>query len=147
MPMPTKKHGTSEVLIPQPLETYSHVFLKINAAHAELHQPYGRLFHVMERSTKYFKILCNSKETVVSIDHLKPAFILADDTRDIPNSLLVAHRLTSTSSSKTTDTEPFQKSPRHPDVAIKFDPLSGLPSAVLGGRCCNRQTFYWQNEH
>lgn len=100
-----------------------------------MHPPYDGSFPVVKRIEKYFKVLRNGEETVVPIDHLNLSVIVAGDTGDIPNSLLIADKQTSTHSSKTTDVLSSSDSqdlqnPRHPDVAVNFDPLSDLTNAV-----------------
>jgi hypothetical protein len=50
--------------------------------------PYDEPYEIVSRHEKFFTIVRHGKRVVVSIDRLKPAFILADDTEDAP-----AHRL------------------------------------------------------
>lgn len=107
----------------------------MDVVRAPLRPPYDGPFLVMERSVKYFKILRNGKETVVSSNRLKPCFILARDTEDIPNipeessedipnsppdatnrlqHFRVGLQMQNLSSPKSQNLQ----SPRHPDVAV-----------------------------
>jgi hypothetical protein len=54
-------------------------------ARTPLEPPYTGLYEVLSRNNKTFKILVNEKAVVVSIDRLKPAFMLQEDG-EIPQS-------------------------------------------------------------
>ncbi|KAG8181415.1 hypothetical protein JTE90_023578 [Oedothorax gibbosus] len=58
------------------LRTISHVFLRHDAVRTPLRPPYDGPFLVLERAPKTFRILKGEKEVVVSIDRLKPAYVL-----------------------------------------------------------------------
>jgi hypothetical protein len=55
-----------------------------DAVKTPLQQPYDGPFKVVERHEKHITILRSGKKVVVSIDRLKPAFVLADTAQDHP---------------------------------------------------------------
>lgn len=59
----------------------SHVFLRIDRVKKPLELPYDGPFLVLQRSPIYFKLLIKFKQINISIDRLKPAYMLksADD--------------------------------------------------------------------
>ena len=54
------------------------MFVKHGVRRAPLTRPYDGPFRVMERTEKFFKIKVGTKEQVVTVDRLKPAFGFAD---------------------------------------------------------------------
>ncbi|KAF4527544.1 hypothetical protein B566_EDAN014940 [Ephemera danica] len=57
---------------------HMHVFLRTDLSRASLEPPYTGPYEVLSRNDKTFKILVKNKTVVVSIDRLKPAYILDD---------------------------------------------------------------------
>jgi hypothetical protein len=53
--------------------------LRNDTVKGPLQPPYDGPFKVIERGDKNFKILINNKNTIVSIDRLKPTFIIPDE--------------------------------------------------------------------
>ncbi|XP_015904584.1 uncharacterized protein [Parasteatoda tepidariorum] len=70
---------TGQTFIPQDLSTCSHVFLRYDAVRASLRPIYDGPYLVLSKTEKVFRILKENKETVVSIDRLKPAFLLSGE--------------------------------------------------------------------
>lgn len=86
-PIPASHHGSKATFIHKNLSTSSHVFLRRDAVRLALQQPYEGPFPVKERHEKFFVINIRGKNTTVSIDRLKPAFLLAsDDNTTVPPS-------------------------------------------------------------
>ncbi|GBM18476.1 hypothetical protein AVEN_66835-1 [Araneus ventricosus] len=83
-PVPTSNHGKSSVFIPTTLKSCSDVSLKVESIQTPLSQAYIGPHEVVNRSDKVFTILINGKKTTVSIDRVKPAFML-DNDNDIPS--------------------------------------------------------------
>ena len=54
------------------------MFVKHGARRAPLTRPYDGPFRVIERGDKFFKIKVGTKEQVVTVNRLKPAFGFAD---------------------------------------------------------------------
>ncbi|XP_075157765.1 uncharacterized protein LOC142231032 [Haematobia irritans] len=75
-PIPALRHGRHNTFVPKDIRTCSHVSVRIDAVRKPLQRPYEGPFKVVSRTNKIFKIIQNGKEKVISIDRLKPAFIL-----------------------------------------------------------------------
>ena len=62
------------------------VFIQHDAVKKPLQQPYDGPFKVLKRSDKHFTLQVKGKDSVVSINRLKPAFIdeQVDDTLTTP---------------------------------------------------------------
>ncbi|KAG8181223.1 hypothetical protein JTE90_002905 [Oedothorax gibbosus] len=77
-PTPTgrRPQDVSSFFVHSDLRTTSHVFLRHDAVRTPLRPPYDGPFLVLERAPKTFRILKGEKEVVVSIDRLKPAYVL-----------------------------------------------------------------------
>ena len=85
-PMSSKRHGGAATFIYKELKTCSHVFLRHDAVRKPLQSPYDGPYLVKSRTDKTFNIDVRGKTVTVSIDRLKPAFVLTEDnTRDINN--------------------------------------------------------------
>lgn len=77
-PIATSRHSKDKIFIYKDLLTSSHVFLRDDSVRASLQPPYSGPYPVMERGDKSFKILVKGKSVTVSVDRLKPAYILVD---------------------------------------------------------------------
>ena len=56
------------------------MFLRVDAVKRPLTPPYDGPFLVLDRDPKTFTILKNNKNTVVSVDRVKPAFVTSTAT-------------------------------------------------------------------
>jgi len=81
-PNSVERHGVRKVFIFKDLATASHVFLRNDGPKRPLQQPYSGPHRVVHRGEKVFIINVNGCDKTVSIDRLKPAFLLADDLND-----------------------------------------------------------------
>lgn len=80
---PTKinhHHTTFKPFVSPDLASATQVFIRDDKVRPALKQPYDGPFRVKEKFDKYYIVLRNGKETKISIDRLKPAFIEAQDT-------------------------------------------------------------------
>ncbi|XP_052743759.1 uncharacterized protein LOC112047118 isoform X1 [Bicyclus anynana] len=69
----------NKVFIHPDLNNCSHVFVR-NEARRSLEPPYEGPFQILDRHSKYYTLDCNNKKVTVSLDRLKPAYLLiADD--------------------------------------------------------------------
>ncbi|KAL0810827.1 hypothetical protein ABMA28_010137 [Loxostege sticticalis] len=77
-PVPTSRHGDQKVFVYKELATSDHIFLREDASRGSLTPAYSGPHKVLARGDKVFKIILNGKEATVSINRIKPAFILSD---------------------------------------------------------------------
>ena len=75
-PVSTSWHGTKKPFIFKDLSSSNHVFLRDDTVRSPLTPAYTGPHAVLQRYSKVYKILMNGKETTVSIDRLKPAYLL-----------------------------------------------------------------------
>ena len=78
------RHGFPPTFIFKDLATTEFVFIRHDAVKGTLQMPYDGPFQVVSRNNKNFVVNIGGKETVVTIDRLKPAYVLADDTASEP---------------------------------------------------------------
>lgn len=84
-PVPTQHHSQRKVFVYKNLATCSHVFLREEMLRSALQPAYTGPHEVIKRGAKFFKIKLKGKDVTVSVDRLKPAFILTDDTKPSQN--------------------------------------------------------------
>jgi RNase H-like domain found in reverse transcriptase/Reverse transcriptase (RNA-dependent DNA polymerase)/Integrase zinc binding domain/Integrase core domain len=85
-PVRPTRHGQRNIFVFKDLATCSHVFVRHDAVRTPLQQPYDGPFEVVERHEKNVTILRAGKKLVVSIDRLKPAFIVSESSQDVSDS-------------------------------------------------------------
>lgn len=73
-----RKNIQKHIYVPQDLKNCSHVFLREEVNKGNLNPPYRGPFKVIRRSEKTFTIDLDNKTSVISIDRLKPAYILKE---------------------------------------------------------------------
>lgn len=77
-PVPASRHTRQSVFVYKDLATTSHVFLREDALRASLQPAYTGPHPVIERNDKYFKLQIKGKPVTVTVDRLKPAYILPE---------------------------------------------------------------------
>lgn len=83
-PSPPLRNSNNKVFVFKDLATSSYVFLRQDAVRSSLQPPYSGPFQVLERNDKVYKILVKGKPVTVSIDRLKPAYILTEPSPTTP---------------------------------------------------------------
>lgn len=83
---PASRHSKNKIFYHKDLDVSTHVFLRDDSVRAALQPPYTGPHEVLERGDKTFKILVRGKPTTVSVDRLKPAYQLVDDSPTTPSS-------------------------------------------------------------
>ena len=78
-PSEPSRHGTPRVFVFKYLENCKSVFVRHDASKAILQQPYDGPYVVVSRNSKTFTVDINGKHKVITINRLKPAFVIADD--------------------------------------------------------------------
>lgn len=71
-PLVTGCHSNKKSYVDEQLKTCEYVFVRCDAVKKPLQSPYNGPYKVISRTDKFFKLLINGKEKVVSIDRLKP---------------------------------------------------------------------------
>ena len=75
----TRQHGSRPVYVPAALATASHVYLRVDTQRATLTPPYDGPYKVLGRYEKNFDVEVNGEKKRISIDRLKPAYLLRKD--------------------------------------------------------------------
>ncbi|XP_015121549.1 uncharacterized protein LOC107044260, partial [Diachasma alloeum] len=89
-PVPISRHGTRATFVFKDLSTCTRVFVRTDSLHMAYGSPYTGPYRVVSRNDKYFVIwfrsggLGNYKNTPISIDRLKSAYILPEDLQQLP---------------------------------------------------------------
>lgn len=78
-PQPASRHCNKSVFIFKDLFRTSHVYLREEGTKGALQPAYTGPHEVLERSSKVFKIIIKDRPVTVSIERLKPAYILTED--------------------------------------------------------------------
>lgn len=78
-PTTTAHHSKEKPFVHKALNDSTHVFVRIDTIKPPLTPPFNGPFKVIERKHKFFKIEMGGKNTNISIDRLKPAFITTDE--------------------------------------------------------------------
>lgn len=73
------RHGEKKIFVFKDLTEAKHVFVRYDGPKQPLQQPYTGPFPVISRSDKSFVINIGGKNSTVTIDRLKPAYIISDD--------------------------------------------------------------------
>ncbi|KAL1447861.1 hypothetical protein WDU94_015627 [Cyamophila willieti] len=84
-PKQTAWHTNIKPFVHPHLDTCTHVYVRVDATKSSLQRPYTGPHRVVSRSDKTFKIIIGTRQTVVSRDRVKPAF-LSDVTHVSPTS-------------------------------------------------------------
>lgn len=77
-PVPTQHHSSNKPFVFKDLTSCDYVFLREDKLRRSFEPAYTGPYKVLSRSPKVFKIHAKGKDISVSIDRLKPAFMLSD---------------------------------------------------------------------
>ncbi|GBM82385.1 hypothetical protein AVEN_233421-1 [Araneus ventricosus] len=82
-PTPLSAHGTDRsTFISKDLMSSSQIFVQIDSVLRPLQQPYQGPFQVISRTDKFSLIDFNGRKTNISLDRLKPAYILKQEASE-----------------------------------------------------------------
>lgn len=73
-----RRHGQKNTFILQDMEKALHVFLRHDAPAGAFHPRYQSPFEVIKRTEKFYRIKIGNKKVNVSIERIKPAYLLAE---------------------------------------------------------------------
>lgn len=82
--VPKRQCHRQSIFVHPELNECSHVFVRCDRLQKSLCPPYEGPFPVIKRMKKAFLIRMKGKETVISIDRLKPAFLINTDCENVP---------------------------------------------------------------
>lgn len=77
-PVHTSNHSKSKIFIYKDLATCSHIFLRDDSVKGALQPSYSGPYEVVQRKDKTFKVRVKGKVVTVSVDRIKPAYILSN---------------------------------------------------------------------
>ena len=75
-PAPDSRHGTKKIFVFKDLGTTQYVFVRREGSKAALQMPYDGPYAVIKRGDKMFDVDLHRRKTTISIDRLKPAYII-----------------------------------------------------------------------
>lgn len=78
-PQPAARHCKKSIFIFKDLDTTTHAYLREDAVRGALQPAYTGPHQILKRNEKVFTLLIKGKPVSVSIERLKPAYILTDD--------------------------------------------------------------------
>lgn len=91
--IPKKETHQGKIFVHPDLKNCTHVFVRVDRVTKPLTQPYTGPFKVISKTEKYYKIMQQDTEKIISIDRLKPAFALNNSiefpTATAPNTATV----------------------------------------------------------
>ncbi|GFV79944.1 uncharacterized protein TNCV_1217121 [Trichonephila clavipes] len=79
---PTKSSPpkSQKIFVYKDLKSCTHVFVRVDRVRKALEPPYDGSFPVKERYEKYFTMIIKNKPVNISVDRLKPAYLLVTDS-------------------------------------------------------------------
>ncbi|GFT03229.1 hypothetical protein TNCV_3610841 [Trichonephila clavipes] len=86
-PLKSPSNRKQNIFVHKDLKSCSHVFLRIDRVKKALEPPYEGPYTVQKKYDKYFTILIKDKTVNISVDRLKPAYLLAVDNQNEPTSV------------------------------------------------------------
>lgn len=100
-PTPASRHGTGRVFVYKELASSTHVFIRDDTVRGALQPAYTGPYEVLRSGDKVYTVLIRGKSVTVSIDRLKPAFLLLDnDKKDNPAGQIVKKKIITTRSGR-----------------------------------------------
>ncbi|GFW54083.1 retrovirus-related Pol polyprotein from transposon opus [Trichonephila clavipes] len=81
-PLKSTSNRKQNIFVRKDLKYCSHVFIRIDRVKKALEPPYERPYDVQKKYDKYFTILIKDKAVNISVDRLKPAYLLAVDNQN-----------------------------------------------------------------
>lgn len=132
-PTTVRRHGTPKTFIFKDLATTKHVLLRHDAVKNSLDMPYDGPYPVVSRNDKTFVVKINGRDTTVTIERLKPAYILTDESDDQG-----PPALTESQQPPIPQQEPPQTPAREqqsPQPVLQNERMSGQPTAGRSRRC------------
>lgn len=77
-PISQNRHSSRAIFVHSDLRNCEYVFVRDDTVHKSLKPPYDGPFKVISQNEKVFKIQLSDRQASISIDRLKPAYVLKD---------------------------------------------------------------------
>ncbi|KAJ2948691.1 hypothetical protein O0L34_g7947 [Tuta absoluta] len=142
-PTPASRHcGVRPTFMFKDLTTCTHVFLRDCTVGGALKPAYSGPYEILQRDDKVFAILVNGKKVTVSIDRVKPAYILRDP--DTTPSKQTAHTPANSSDPTNTSQNYTHNTKTHetPTVNQKLPDREGSYFKTRSGRRVRFPDYY-----
>jgi cleavage and polyadenylation specificity factor subunit 1 len=110
-PVPAARHTTPATFVHHDLQKCTHVFLRQDATRRALEPPYRGPFKVLSRREKTLRLLVRGRPIKVSIDRVKPAYMLSGNDHE-NNNFNPADNATPTVAPPTTPPPPVTRTTR-----------------------------------
>ncbi|CAD6224300.1 GSCOCG00011768001-RA-CDS, partial [Cotesia congregata] len=81
-PTTVTRHGEKKIFVFKDLATASHVFVRYDGPKQPLQLPYTGPYPVISRSDKSFVVNIAGKNSTITIDRLKPAYMMSSDIEE-----------------------------------------------------------------
>lgn len=94
-PKDPQHHAKPKVFVQRDLKDCRFVFVRIDMVKKPLQRPYEGPFKVLHRGDKCFDLLIKGKSQRVTIDRIKPAFIVEEDVEELKKTVVTpsGHRI------------------------------------------------------
>ncbi|GFV12195.1 transposon Ty3-I Gag-Pol polyprotein [Trichonephila clavipes] len=120
-PLSTSTHGFSKNFVHSKLNDCTHVFLHVDKISPSMSEPDTGPHKVLSRNDKHITININGKKSCVSLDRVKPAFVLKDLHNTIPDPIISAesshpHPLTTNIQTTKSGRRLLPQPPHSPDL-------------------------------
>ncbi|GFT83452.1 transposon Ty3-I Gag-Pol polyprotein [Trichonephila clavipes] len=79
-PLKTRRQPSQKHFVHKDSHKSTHVFIRVDRVKKALEPPYDGPFPVAKRYDKYFTVKIKGKDINISVDRLKPAYLLSTDS-------------------------------------------------------------------
>lgn len=80
-PQPASRHCERKIFVFKDLPAASHVYVRDDRVRGPLQPAYSGPYQVLEKGEKVYKLLIKGKEHTITIERIKPAYVLTSDER------------------------------------------------------------------
>lgn len=103
--VPIEHKDRTSIFIHPDLQSSNYAFIRCDKVKIGLQPPYEGPYRILEKTSKFFKMLVKDKPKNISVDRLKPAFVLEESLPTPTNSesTIVPENIKSSSSPEATD--------------------------------------------
>lgn len=121
--IPTKNHSNNKsVFVHEDLLKCSHVFIRTDAVKKPLQAPYDGPYRIISRTDKVYVIQLPGRQASISIDRLKPAYVITEDTSALPPMITVPNTITVTRETKQSTSSAVTNKTQIPQASMTSHP-------------------------